>query len=123
MTVTVQVWKGPQSISYDDLLGLEPDEYELPTVDPLIPEAVVDDDRVLLEDSIEDHSTYAFQVPNEERPVTVNVYTCDSYHNREDWSGPIERGLTFHTPDDREPFQTEMWGRVMMFAEVTGDAS
>jgi hypothetical protein len=117
-TVTVHVWEGPSYASADDLIAeQDPDEYELEPVDPYNPSLVSDSARALLADDIENHRTYAFHVPNDERPATVNVCTNDSYHNVHDWGDPIERGLTFHEEDDHGPFKCEAWGRIMMYVE------
>jgi|GEM_PF-621689 len=118
-TATVHVWQGGQFASYEDLLDEDPDEYELPLAETEFGKAfeVSNDERELLAENIEYHGTFAFDVPNDERPVTLNVHTTDSYHNQEDWGKPIERGLTFHEEDAYEPFKTEIWGRIMMWAE------
>ncbi len=122
-TVPVHVWSGPSYADSDTLVEeTEPDVYELEPVDPILPEVTPDDQRVMLADSIDNHQTYAFLIPNEARPATLNVYTNDSYHDPTDWGTPIERGLTFHIPDDRGPFKCEAWGRIMMYvAPVTLD--
>ncbi|WP_337653259.1 hypothetical protein [Halomontanus rarus] len=118
-TVTVHVWQGERWDSYDDLLERDPDGYELPLAETELGRAfeVRDDERVTLADAIDHHGTYAFDVPNDQRPVTLNVHTNDSYHNPTEWGKPLERGLTFHERDDYEPFKTEIWGRIMMWAE------
>lgn len=118
-TATVHVWQGDQFTSYDELLDEDPDEYEVPIADTEFGRTheVSDDERVLLAEDIDHHGTYAFDVPDAERPLTVNVHTNDSYHNAEEWGDPIERGLTFREPDDYEPFKTELWGRVMLWVE------
>jgi len=124
-SVTVCVWEGPSYASSDTLVDeTEPETYELEPVDPYNPSLVPESERVLLADNIENHRTYAFDVPNGDRPVTVNVCTNDSYHDPDDWGTPIERGLTFRHPDDREPFKCEAWGRIMLYVEplsVDGD--
>lgn len=117
-TVTVHVWEGPSYANADALVQEEdPDVYELPPVDPFRPELLDDNQKVMLASNIDNHRTYAFLVPNESRPATLNVYTNDSYHDPHDWGDPIERGLTFHVEDDREPFKCESWGRIMMHIE------
>lgn len=122
-TITVHVWQGSRRTTYDDLLAEEPDVYELPPDDPLVTESLNDESRVLLAENIDHHGTYAFDVPNESRPATVNVHTNDSYHDPTDWGRPIERGLTFYEPDDREPYKCEMWGRILLWVERPDDWS
>lgn len=130
-TVTVQVWQGDRRTSYDDLLEEDPDVYEVPVVDhdgygdlpselanQRLDGTGLDGDRVVLADDIEHHGTYAFQIPNEQRPATLNVHSNDSYHDPYDWGRPVEQGLTYHRADDAEPFQCEIWGRVMLWVEV-----
>lgn len=116
-TVAVHIWQGSSFDSYDTILSDEPDVYEMPVADPEFGNTweLSDDERHLLADNIDHHGTYAIDVPNEDRPVTVNIHTNDSYHDPEDWGKPIERGLTFHEADGLEPFQCEMWGRIMMW--------
>ncbi|MFC6720949.1 hypothetical protein ACFQGT_00175 [Natrialbaceae archaeon GCM10025810] len=123
-TVTVHVWQGDRLESYDDLLERDPDVYEVPVAETEFgrPHELTDNEQVQLAESIEHHGTYAFEIPNEERPATLNVHTNDSYHDPTEWGKPVERGLTFTEPDDREPYQCEMWGRIMMWVERTEDA-
>ncbi len=118
-TATVHVWQGDRFASYDELLDAEPDEYEVPVADTEFGRTyeVSDDARVMLAESIDHHGTYAFDVPDAERPLTVNIHTNDSYHDPEEWGDPIERGLTFREPDDAPPFQVELWGRIMLWVE------
>lgn len=122
-TVTVHVWQGGRGDRYEDLLETDPDVYEVPVAETEFGMTVElsDDERVVLAESIDHHGTYAFDVPNDERPATVNVHTNDSYHNPEEWGDPIERGLTFHEPDELEPFKTEIWGRIMLWVERPED--
>lgn len=133
-TVPVHVWQGDRYTSYDDLLEEAPDVYEVPVVEPhrgKLPAATanqildgtgLDGDRVVLADDIEHHGTYAFQIPNEARPATLNVHSNDSYHDPYDWGRPIEQGLTYHEADDADPFKCEIWGRVMLWVEVPEEA-
>lgn len=123
-TVTVYVWQGSQFDSYDDLLEEDPDEYELPIANTEFGKywELDDDERVVLTDDIDHHGTYAFDVPADSRPVTLNVHTNDSYHDEEDWGQPAERGLDFLEEHDLEPFQCEMWGRIMMWVDRPGES-
>jgi len=121
-TVTVQVWQGRRTQKYETLLEQEPEEYELSVAATEFGRVFELDDAEMdvLSEDIEHHGTYAFNVPNSERPITLNIHTNDSYHNPEDWSEPIEQGLTFHDPDKREPFKTELWGRLVIWVERPG---
>lgn len=122
-TATVHVWQGDRRATYDDLLDEGPDEYEVPVAatDYGRTYEVSDDARVMLADAIEHHGTYAFDVPDADRPLTLNVYTNDSYHDPEEWGDPLERGLTYRAGDDAVPFQVELWGRVMLWVERPED--
>ena len=124
-TVAVHIWQGSRFDSYDTILSDEPDVYEIPVADLEFgkPYELSDSERVLLAEEIEHHGTYAIDVPNEDRPATVNIHTNDSYHDPEDWGTPIERGLTYHEMDDYEPFQTEIWGRIMVWVERPEDCT
>lgn len=115
-TVTVHVWSGPSWASADELVEEnEPDEYELPVVDPYNPHLVSESDSESLATDIEHHGTYAFDIPDSDRPAELNVCTNDSYHDPDDWDTPIERGLSFVEGRDGPPFKCEMWGRIMMY--------
>ncbi|ADB63947.1 hypothetical protein Htur_5060 (plasmid) [Haloterrigena turkmenica DSM 5511] len=123
-TVTVHVWQGGRLDSYDELLERDPDVYEVPIAETEFGKVweVGDDERVMLAESIDHHGTYAFDVPTDERPATLNVHTNDSYHDREDWGDPVERGLEYREGDDYEPYQCEMWGRIMMWVDRPGES-
>lgn len=117
-TVTVKVWEGPRFKDYDELLEEEPDKYQMPVVETEFGRnyEARDEDRVTLARDIENHWKYAFDVETDEK-VKLRVNTNDSYHNPEDWDGPIGGGLLFSPEDDYPPFKCELWGRVMMWVE------
>lgn len=124
-TVEVHVWQAGRMASLETLVDeQDPDVYHLPPADPPLDSAehTTDEERVVLADSITHHGTYAFDIPDESRPATLHVHTNDSYHSGEDWGRAVERGLTFHKPDDLDPFGCELWGRVLMWVEVPDDA-
>lgn len=118
-TVEVYIWKGNQFDSYDTILSYDPDIYEIPVAKLEYGKhwELSESEKVTLAEDIDHHGTYAIDVPNKSRPVTVNIHTNDSYHDPEDWDKPIERGLYYHKKDDAKPFQIEMWGRIMMWVE------
>ncbi|ELY73247.1 hypothetical protein [Natrinema pallidum] len=122
-TITVHVWQGDRRDSYDYLLERDPDIYEVPVAETEFGKVweVADDERVMLSESIDHHGTYAFDVPNPDRPADLYVHTNDSYHDPEDWDDPIERGLNYWREDAYEPFQTEIWGRIMLWVDRPAD--
>lgn len=122
-TVTVVVWAGSPNELYEDIVGREPDRYEMDVVGKdtyYVPH----EDHVQLADYIEHHGKYAFTVETEEMPVILTIETNDSYHSPVDGfdnGRPIEGGLLFapegHPSHNEEPFQCEMWGRIRMRVE------
>ena len=112
-TVTVQVWELPLHADYDEIDRDDPDhELELRPEEPW--EYGEEYERTIAEET-DTHQKYGFHVKDIEtigRPVTVNVYTNDSVHEPDDWTGPIENGLVFQPGETDEPFKTELWGRV-----------
>jgi hypothetical protein len=119
--VTVHIWEGNRRDDADDLVASEdPDVYELPVTDPDygILDALADDEKVVLADDVANHSTYAFLVPDESRPATLNVHTNPNAHDPTDWNDAAEGGLAYLSADDRPPYKCEMWGRVMFWVEA-----
>jgi len=119
-TVTVHVWEGDRRANADDLVADEDsDVYELPVADPAYRnlDALGDEEKVVLADGVDNHSTYAFIIPNASRPAALNVHTNPNAHDPTDWNDAAEGGLPYLSADDRPPYKCEMWGRVMFWVE------
>lgn len=68
----------------------------------------------LVSDRIDHYQKYLIDVETD-TDVILNVHVNDSYHDRDDWSKPIERGLTFPADNDYPPYECEMGGRIIMW--------
>lgn len=117
-TVTVKVWETEGYGSYDGLLEEEPDEYQMPVVETEFGRnyEAGRGDRVMLATDIRNSRKYAFDVETNEK-VRLRVNTNDSYHDPEDWDGPIEGGMLYGPEDDYPPYKCQLYGRVMMWVE------
>lgn len=122
--VTVKVWSGSNSESYDEILDDSPTEYELDVVSTDTYH-VPHDEHTVLADHIENHQKYAFYIDTDE-VVELVVETSDSHHDpigAFEQGRPLEGGLIYapegHAMHEETPFQVEMWGQIRMRVEET----